>query len=338
MSSKNLRVCVIGAGDMGIRHARAWSKTENCEVVALVDDVPSRFEGAVAMLPKVPELFTCYQRAIEETSPDVVSVCIPTAFHAPVSLYAIEHGAHVLCEKPIALTLEDAEAMQIAADKYGVLLTVGFMLRYSPGVAQLKKWVSEGAIGRPIMYVSENFMEVRPKVLMHAKNVNGGPLLDYWCHHFDLWSYLFESEPLSVAGYGTIFAKDKPELAGVGELAIDTAGVIVRYKSGDIAEFSACWGLPRALAGHDISSDKLLGPQGMILGDVRKQLTMLNGAGQTEEISNAGLDWWALQIAAFARTIQEGGPPLVGARNGREALRLSLAALKAIETGQTIRL
>jgi predicted dehydrogenase len=337
MTNKVLRVAVIGAGDMGVRHLRGWQNA-GTEIVAVVDDVPSRLEALGATLQPSTRFYNDYKTAISEARPNVVSVCIPTAFHAPVSLYAIEHGAHVLCEKPIALTLEDADAMIEAAKRQGVLLTVGFMLRYSSGIAKLKDWVSSGAIGKPILATSENFMEVRPKVLMHAKNVNGGPILDYWCHQFDLWSFLFDSEPVSVSGYGTIFAQGKPEVANLGELAIDTAGVTIKYKSGDIAQFSTTWGLPRTLKGRDISGDKLIGPKGMIIGDIRKQMTLVNGAGQTEEVNNTGVDWWQLEIAALAENIRNGGAPLVDARNGREALRLSLAALKAIETGQTITL
>ena len=336
MGKAALRVAVVGAGDMGLRHLKGWASLEGVEVVALVDDVPARLEEAGASLLKTPALYTDYRQAIEEARPDVVSVCVPTAFHGPVALYAIERGAHVLCEKPIALSLEEADAMLEAAERKGVLLAVGFMLRYTAAIVRLKEWVSSGAIGKPILYTSENFMEVRPKVLMHAKKVNGGPLLDYWCHHFDLWSYLFQSEPVSIAGYGTIFAQGKTEVEHLDELAVDTASLSIRYKSGDIAQLATTWGLPRSLASFGFSSDRLIGPEGLIFGDIRQQLTLVNGAGRSEEISNSGLDWWATEIEAFARTIREGGKPLVGAAQGRKALQLSLAALEAIESGRTV--
>lgn len=337
-NSKNLRICVIGAGDMGLRHIKGWQQIENAEVVAIVDDVPERLQAAGIEF-KVSGLYADYQTAISQTKPDVVSVCIPTAFHAPVSIYAIEHGAHVLCEKPIALRLEDADLMIEAAERKGVLLTVGFMLRYSQAIQKLKQqWLDANAIGRPIMVVSENFMEVRPKVLMHARNINGGPLIDYWCHHFDLWSYLFDSQPVSIAGYGTIFAQDKAEVAHLKELAIDTAGVALKFASGDIGQLATSWGLPRALAGQAISSDKFVGPSGLIIGDIRRHLTLVKADGTSEEIYNTGRDWWADEITAFAQTIRNGGSPLVTGQQGREALRISLAAIEAIETGQTVTL
>ncbi len=337
MNEKNLKICVVGAGDMGLRHLNGWQAVENAEVVAIVDDVPPRLRDAGRQFG-VSGLYSNHQTAILETRPNVVSVCIPTAFHADVSLYALEHGAHVLCEKPIALSMADADAMLETAQRNGLLLTVGFMLRYSQGVQTLKDWVAGGQIGRPILYVAENFMEVRPKILMHARHVNGGPLLDYWCHHFDLWSYLFESRPVSVAGYGAILAQGKPEVENLDPLAIDTAGVIVQYQSGDIGQLATSWGLPTALSGHALSSDKLIGPQGLITGNIRRDLILHRATGRSQEITNRGFDWWRDEIAAFAQAIRSGGALRVTGENGREALRVSLAAIEAIETGQTVNL
>jgi len=331
-----LRVGVIGAGDMGMRHLRVWQNVPEAEIVALVEGVPERLEAA-GREAGVTALFTDYKTAINETRPDVVSVCLPTSFHAPVSIYALEHGVHVLCEKPIALTLQDAEAMEEAALKNGKLLSIGFMLRYSAAFARLKEWIKEGRIGRPILAISENFMDIRPKVVMHAKNINGGPILDYWCHDFDLWRWLFESDPYQVAGYGMTFAGNKPEVAGLEELAIDTAGVVINYYSGDIAQFSTSWGLPRSLAAYGFSSDKFVGPDGLIFGDIRKELTLVQADGTTESISNAGINWWQDEILAFVRAIREGSS-YIGADDGIAALKLSLATLQAIESGKTITL
>lgn len=333
--TKKLTICVVGAGDMGLRHLKAWQNIENCEVVALVDDVPARLQEAATNYKVVG--FSDYQMAIDNTKPAAVSVCVPTAFHAPISLYALEHGAHVLCEKPIALNLEDAHAMLATAQHNGLLLTVGFMLRYSPAFAKLKEWLAADKIGRPVLAVSENFMEVRPKVLMHHKKVNGGPLLDYWCHHFDMWRWLFDSEAQSIAGYGTVFASGKPEVAAIPELALDTAGVAVRFASGDIGQLATSWGLPRGVAFKELTADKFIGPEGIITGDIRRQLTLMRAEGVVDEVSNAGLNWWQFEINAFSEAVRSGATGgLVKAEDGLAALELSLAALKAIDSGTTV--
>ncbi|MBN9387936.1 MAG: Gfo/Idh/MocA family oxidoreductase [Chloroflexi bacterium] len=350
MAGRSLKVVVVGAGDMGLRHLKGWQNlaatTEGLiegEIVGLVDDAPARLEAARESFGLATrQLFSDYRSAFAQARPDVVSVCVPTAFHVPVGLAAIEQGANVLVEKPLALSLDQADAIIEAAERKGVVLGVGFMLRYSPALRQVKEWVSSGKLGRPLYFFSENLMEVRPKVLMHHKNVNGGPLMDFWCHHFDLWSLLFDSQPVSVAGYGTVFAKGKPEVAGITELAIDTAGVIVRYASGDVGQLSTTWGLPRGLSTGMISGDRLVGPNGIAIGDIRKNLTLhslnLQGTEQTEVAENNLVQFWQDEITDLAKAIVQGQRPAAGGKEGREALRVSLAALEAIETGKTVNL
>jgi UDP-N-acetylglucosamine 3-dehydrogenase len=348
MAAQRLKVGVVGAGDMGLRHAQSWQNLSQTtggqiegEIVAIVDDVAPRLEAARDMFKlDSSAMFSDYHTAIARTRPDVVSVCVPTAFHVPVGLAAIEYGAHVLIEKPLSLSLEQTDAVIEAARRQGVVLAVGFMLRYSPAIRQLKSWVEAGRLGNPLFYSAENFMEIRPKILMHHKGINGGPLMDYWCHHFDLWSLLFDSAPVSVAGYGGIFAQGKPEVVGISELAIDTAGVVVRYANGSVGQLSTSWGLPKGLSVGHLSADRLAGPNGIVVGDIRKTLT-LHAAGPDgkevlEETRNELAVFWQDEITALARTIVQGGQPLAGGKEGRDALALSLAALEAVETGKTI--
>jgi predicted dehydrogenase len=212
------------------------------------------------------------------------------------------------------------------------------MLRYSPAIDRLKHWISEGYIGRPIMATSENIMEVRPKLVMHAKNINGGPVIDFWCHHFDLWSYLFESEPESLGGYGAIFGADKLAGENLGELAIDTAAVNIKYRSGDIAQFSTSWGLPIVFKTHHLDRDCFIGPKGYIIGDIRGTLTLITEDGKTDTVSNTGLDWWGHEVNVLADILRGSEQPYIGIDEGIAALKVSLAALEAIEKSQTIRL
>jgi UDP-N-acetylglucosamine 3-dehydrogenase len=345
--ARKLRVAVIGAGDMGVRHAAAWqnlpSGTEGAiegEIVAIVDDVAERLRAAQETYRlEDSALFQSYRTAFAETKPDVVSVCIPTAFHAEVGIAAIEQGAHVLIEKPLALTLEQADAVIGAAEKQGVLLAVGFMLRYSPAVQQVKQWIEQGKFGSKILHTAEHMLSTRPKIVMHAKNINGGPIVDYWCHHFDLWGYFFDSVPASVAGYGAVFAEGKPEVANLGELAIDTAGVVVSYANGSVGQFNTCWGLPRSLTMGMLENDRIIGANGIATGNIRHEMKLhYNEEGQEEILvaKNDHANLWQDEITALAKAITQGGKPAAGGAEGKAALRLSLAALKAIEVGETV--
>jgi predicted dehydrogenase len=332
---------------MGVRHAAAWQnlavETEGAivgEIVALVDDVAERLrEAQTSFKLEDAALFNHYKAALRETKPDVVSVCIPTAFHAEVGIAAIEQGAHVLIEKPLALTLDQAEAVIAAAEKTGVLLAVGFMLRYSPAVLEVKNWIEQGNFGSTLLHTAENIMSTRPKIVMHAKNINGGPIMDYWCHHFDLWQYFFNSKAVSVAGYGSSFAQGKAEVAHINDLAIDTAGVVVRYASGDVGQFSTSWGLPRGLHVGMLENDRIIGANGIAIGNIRHEMKLHYSVEGKEEIlvaKNHVKEFWQDEITALAIAITQGGKPTAGGAEGKEALKMSLATLKAIESGETV--
>ena len=123
---------------------------------------------------------------------DVVSVCICTALHAQVSIFAAEHGKHVLSEKPIALTVADAEAMIAAARHNNVKLAVGLMRRYSPVLPALRDWLAADASGHPALYYAVDAREIRPKREMHDANGNApycqiviAPKLDKFRKHWE---------------------------------------------------------------------------------------------------------------------------------------------------------
>ena len=170
---------------------------------------------------------------------NVVSVCIPTYLHPEVTVFAAQHGKHVLSEKPMALTLAGADAMIEAAARHGVKLGIGFMRRYSPVQEQVRAWLAEGKLGRPLAYHSMDARELRPKREMHDANANGGPVIDMGVHLFDGWARLFDAEPVEVFAVGHKLAEGRPEISHIAEVAVDTATVVVRYASGDTGTFAA---------------------------------------------------------------------------------------------------
>ncbi|MFQ6099098.1 MAG: Gfo/Idh/MocA family protein, partial [Armatimonadota bacterium] len=137
---QSLGICVIGAGDMGNQHLGAWKRVEATRLVATCD---VREDRAAAAKEKhgVRRAYLRYQDAIDAEGVDVVSVCVPSSLHAEVCVYALQAGKHVLCEKPAALTLEDADRMAEAAAKSGKHFAFGFCRRFGPEVAQLQSLV-----------------------------------------------------------------------------------------------------------------------------------------------------------------------------------------------------
>jgi predicted dehydrogenase len=339
MKNGKLGVCVIGCGDLGSKHAERWQNLPNAQVVAVCDILPDRGQKA-ANLYGLSRWYDDYREAVVLPEVDVVSVCVPTYLHPRVTIAAAEAGKHVLSEKPIALTLEEADSMIEAAERCHVKLSVGFMRRYSPTTHALRKWLGEGNLGRPLMYRSLDARELRPKREMHDPHANGGPLIDMCVHLFDGWSYIFDSRPVSVYALGMKFAAGRPEVAHIPDPAFDTASVEVKYESGDVGVFTVTWGLAKGVNPQELP-DEIYGPKGAlkVFFEMRHQgATAQLGKEEFTEVSDSTLDMYQVEIETFARCILEDLPLPVSGKNGKDALRVSLAALESIRTGQVISL
>lgn len=323
---------------MGKLHARLWDGLPNAQVVAVMDVDETAVSQQLATLPYAKG-YTDYRTAISQPEVDVVSVCIPTHLHPEVTIFAAEQGKHVLCEKPIALTLADADAMINAADRADVKLAIGLMRRYSPITEQLRQWLREGNLGRPIMAIASNVMELRPKRAMHNAFGNGGPVIDMLVHYVDTWRTVFAANPTSVVAQGLTLAKDRPEIAHFEQKAIDTASIMIRFDSGDLATFVVSWGVPPGATLPQQLGDQFYGAKGVLQVKYGAEQTVQwlpEQANGWQTLFHATTNMYQLEIEAFANCILHDLPILTRGEDGRLALQVSLAALKSIRTGNSV--
>ena len=147
MTDSILRAAVIGVG-VGRAHAKGYQHSSASELVAACDSDPTRLAsfGEMFELP-ASGLYTDYRRLLEEVRPDVVSVCLPNFLHAEVTIAALNAGAHVICEKPMAIQVSDAQAMIAAAEKSGRQLAICYNHRYHADGLWVRQAVSEGLLG-----------------------------------------------------------------------------------------------------------------------------------------------------------------------------------------------
>lgn len=142
---QKLRSVIIGCGAIFPMHAASIQANEYAELSAVCDIRPERAEKRAQECGC--RWYTDYKDMIEQEKPDSVHVCLPHYLHAPVSVYALEHGCHVLCEKPMATTVEDAQKMLGAAKRSGKTLDIIFQNRYNPGSKLIKETISDGTLG-----------------------------------------------------------------------------------------------------------------------------------------------------------------------------------------------
>ena len=129
---RTINVGVIGVGAMGYNHARVYSKLENANLVAVADVVKPTLDKVVKKYKT--KGYSEIEALLKDPEIEAVSVCVPTTFHHEVVMEAIKHGKHVLVEKPIAFTAEEAEEMIKAAKEAGVKLATGHVERFNPAV------------------------------------------------------------------------------------------------------------------------------------------------------------------------------------------------------------
>lgn len=337
MTSEKLGVCIVGCGYMGGIHAECWQKNPDVEIVGVVDVDKIRGDR-MANQYRLDYFFSHYLDIIGSDEVDIVSVCIPTSYHAEVTIAAAEAKKHVLCEKPIALSIVDADRMIKAAEKNQVKLGLGFMRRHTPVVTTLKQLLTEGGLGRPVLYNASDIREIRPKREMHDAKFNGGPVIDMAVHLIDLWTYIFDAQPVSVSAQGLKLAADRAEIDHIDRVAVDTATLMVKFDSGDIGTFVVTWGLPPKVT-PESRPDQIYGAKG--LGEVyygrnKQELLIMEEGARWHTASISHQDMYQNQIDAFVRWILDGEPyPAVG-EDGKSALRVALGALESIRTGKTV--
>ena len=197
-----IRAAIIGLGKMGMSHAAILGGLPNVELVAACD-MDSLLQSAFKKLTKI-QMYTDYKKMIEEVKPDCVYVVTPTKLHYDMVMFALEHGCHVFCEKPFALTVEQGEKMVAMAKAKGLVNQVGYHNRYIGTFNEMKRLLAEGVIGKPFHFLGEAYGPVVLKskggTWRSDKKNGGGCIEDYAAHVLNLINYVTGSNLVDCKG------------------------------------------------------------------------------------------------------------------------------------------
>lgn len=197
---KKLRMAIIGAGQIArVTHIPNYQSMEEVELVGICD---TRLESAenLAKEAGISHYYDSHRQMLEEVSPDAVTICVPNKFHCQITLDALEAGCHVFCEKPPAITAEEAQLMEEKALEKEKLLSYGFHFRSSEHVAFLKKRISQGKMGE--IYHADVQWNRRRGIpgwgcFTNKAIQGGGPLIDIGAHMLDSALYLMDYPKVS---------------------------------------------------------------------------------------------------------------------------------------------
>ena len=265
-----------------------------------------------------------------EEGVDAISVCTPTPTHRALATEALASGAHVLCEKPIALTLEDADAIIEAAAAAAGLLMIGHVSRFEPEHRRAQQLVAAGHLG-DLHLSSQSITAAAPTwsegAWLFDIDQSGGPIVDLAIHSFDYLTWLHQSEPVRVTALAPTRRSARPP----------TPSSRCASPTGRSATVETSWAHPVAHGFHLVT--EIAGSGGRLswtYDDV-----CLGTMVAVRRHHHAASTRWAIagsaaEIAAFTAAIRDGDPPPVTAQEGRVALRTALAAHESVRSGRPV--
>lgn len=298
-----MRVGVIGVGSMGRNHARVLSEMPGIDLIGVCDTNRETADQIAEQFRTSP--FYNPQDLLKQGL-DAVHVVVPTFIHHEVAIEAINLGAHVLIEKPIADTVEHAREIIRTANKMGVTLMVGHIERFNPAIGKLKEMIAEGYLGN---LVSISTLRVAP---YPARIVDTGIIIDLGCHDIDIMSYIANERIREVycTASSTIHHYE------------DTASISLGFESGGTGNIETSWL-------SNIKARKLFATfeNGFVLVDFIDQSLILYDDNSAREIPVVKSEPLKEEIKEFYKCIREGIEPHIGGDASVHALGIALAAV-----------
>lgn len=327
-----LKAAVIGVGSIGQNHARVYREMDGAQLVGVADANPSN-AAKIGNRLNVP-YYSDVEKLLEEQKPDLVSISVPTSLHFNVGMDMIKRGLHVLVEKPITSTLEQAEELVAAAKKQGVMLAVGHIERFNPAVMELRRRLKEGYAGR-VYKIHNQRLSPYPSRIQDA-----GVVIDLASHDIDLMRYLTGEEIIRVYG---------ETLQTINSDREDMFNGLLRFRNGTVGVLDVNWMTPtkirrltvtgaRGMFDCNLISQELFFYENETAPSQWDALSVLRGVseGNIIGIKLQRHEPLAAELADFVAAVRDGRQPTVTGQDGLETLRLALDFVKSGKTNNVI--
>ncbi|MCA9838116.1 MAG: Gfo/Idh/MocA family oxidoreductase [Trueperaceae bacterium] len=325
-----MKVGIIGAGTMGNAHAKGWQKS-GAEFVG----VSAKNKESAKQLAETYGIkaYDNHQDLLEAV--DIIDLCVPSDLHKDMVLEAARAKKHIICEKPIALTLEDAEAMIAACNKAGVRLFIAMVVRFFPQYRAAKAAIDAGQLGElgVIRLKRIGYQPLGDEAWFTDDKRSGGMIVDLMLHDLDY--------ARSIAGeVKRVYAKSIRST--VNDAPGDYALITLGFESGAMALIEGGWAYPPGFfrTGIDIA-----GSEGLIewQSDDSQTIKPFLKPQERTKVARVGIpsssiaeDPYVTEIKHAYEAIRDNKPFLVSPEDGLEALRLALAAKESLKTGQVV--
>ncbi|KAA6438379.1 Gfo/Idh/MocA family oxidoreductase [Dyadobacter flavalbus] len=340
------KITILGAGFISDIHLESYHRfVPEAEVVAVYTRDPEKAK-AFSEKHQIGQWYDDMERAISESGCDIVDICLPNFLHAQATLLAAKAGKHIIIEKPLAVTLEEADQMLAACRNAGVKLMYAEELCFAPKYERVRQLVTEGAVGQIyMMKQSEKHSGPHSDWFYDINLSGGGVLMDMGCHALAWFRWMLGNNP-AVSVYATM----KTVLHQGRTLGEDNSVVIVEFENGVTAVAEDSW------AKHGGMDDKceVHGLGGVVYADLFMGNAAVaysrEGYGYAMEKADTTKGW---SYAVFEEAFNQGYPqelkhfvdcvrhdqePLVTGEDGRAVLELIYAAYASAGTGRKVTL
>ncbi|NOJ93540.1 Gfo/Idh/MocA family oxidoreductase [Corallococcus coralloides] len=333
-TSRRVRYAVVGAGNLtqvailpAFQHAE-----ENSELVAIISSDKAK---RVALQEKygVEHVggYESFEQVLRDSKADAVYIVLPNTMHRSFTERAARVGVHVLCEKPMATSVDDCEAMIRATNENDVKLMVAYRLHFEEANLRAIELVRSGRLGDPLVFSGTLTQQVREGDIRTRVDVGGGALLDEGPYPINAARYLFRDEPREVFAF-TGGGRDG-RFHGVDASAF----ALMRFPNGRVAQFAI------SHEASAVSSYRLVGTEGDLLvkhgfgygTDIQHELTV---GGETETRTFKNSDQFAPELVYFSKCVLEDRDPEPNGIEGLADVRIIVALQESARTGKPVKL
>jgi len=334
---RSVGICVIGAGRAGLVHARNYRENVPGGSLAAIVDADLDLAKRAARELEIDHYFSSLEDALEGASFGAVCIASPTFTHRDLATAAAAEGKHIFCEKPMAITMEEAEEMIQAAGAADVLLQMGFMRRFDPVFRVAKGLIEAGEIGSPMLVRSLTRGPGLPPRWACDIRTSNGMLAEVNSHDFDTIRWLSESE------YQRIYAEANTlkcfDLKEEFPDFYDNAVVSLRLKNGGLGIIE---GSCPVHYGYDARAE-VLGSEGVMLIGELQDTAVVTCTKSTGLVSSNFPGWrerfreaYIAEARHFVECVVKEREPAVTGEDGKRALEGVLAANQSIKTGRPV--
>jgi UDP-N-acetylglucosamine 3-dehydrogenase len=313
---KKLKTAVIGTGFWGKNHARVYKELNETELIA-VCDIDAERVGSIAKQFGVTA-YTSVERMLKKEDVEAVSVCTWSTSLAKEASKVVEYGRHVLVEKPMAANTRQAERLLARAEKMEVHLTVGFLMRFIPGLQHMKKAVESKSIGDLVCATAKRVSQWPERI------GDVGVVKDTAIHDIDAMLYLFNQDPVAVYAKTGSMRYKKFE---------DYAQIMLTFEEGRSAFVESNWLTPYKTRILIATGSEAI----MKLDYITQELTVEN-ARETVQPRYQTQEPLKLELRHFANCILKKEKTLITGLDGLKALRIAESAIKSSSTGRIVKL